>query len=117
MNQLAHKPREDYELSDIERIAEGVIATAENFRDGKISAHAAHRSSLHFLDLLDAVDEHENQNPLKRRAKLLAHLTYEWALEVESGGEFSDVRQLRNLAARMVLILHTPLAPEAGRMP
>ncbi len=112
---VAHKPREDFELSDVERIAEGVIATAENFRDGKISAHAAHRASLHFIDMLHAIEENEQR--LARRSRLLAFLIYEWALEVESGGGFSDVHQCLNLASRMVLNVQTTMAREAGRMP
>ncbi len=111
----AHKPREDFDKSDIERIADGVIATAENFRDSKISAHAAHRASLHFIDMLHAIDG--NQERLPRRARLLAFLIYEWALEVENGGDFADVRECLNLASRMVLIVQTTMAREAGRMP
>ena len=115
MNQPAHKPREDFELTDIDRIAEGVIATTENLRDGKISAHAAHRASLHLLDLLDVFNA--NAEPLPRRTRLLAFLTYEWALEVENGRDLLVARECHNLALRAIQIVQTTMAREAGRMP
>jgi hypothetical protein len=114
MNALAQKPREDFEKSDVERIADGIIATAENLRDSKISAKAARIASAHFLATLDALAP--PATALTRRCSLLAFLTAEWADEL-NGSDLHLAGECKNLALRAINLVQTTMAREAGRMP
>jgi hypothetical protein len=112
---LAHKPREDFDLTDCERIAQGIIATAENLRDGAISAKAARVSSAHFLAMLDALPA--PATALARRCSLLAFLTAEWADELQSRVDQLVAIECQKLAMTAINLVHTTMAREAGRMP
>lgn len=112
---LAHKPREDFELTDCERIAEGIIATAENLRDGQISAKAARISAAHFLATLDALPT--PATPLARRCSLLAFLIAEWADELESHVDQLVAIDCQKLVLTAINLVRTTMAREAGRMP
>jgi hypothetical protein len=101
--------------SDLENIADGVIATAENLRDGKISAKAARIASAHFLATLDALSP--PATPLTRRCSLLAFLVSEWADEFAYGSDLLLAIECKKLALGAINLVQTTMAREAGRTP
>lgn len=115
---LAREFVESFDRPDCEHIAEGVIATAENLRDRKISARAAEVASAHFLAVLDATPVPHGE--LYEPTHLLAIVTKRWASlcdQQSNDGDILVAKAWRKIALCALDLVQTALAREAGRMP
>jgi hypothetical protein len=116
MSALAHKPREDYELTDVERIATGLIACVEGLRDKQISPKAARVSAEMFLAQLDTAPI--PVTVLYVPTHLLADVCKRWAaIGCDVPEDFLILQKWKKIALDTVDLVQTTMAREAGRMP